>query len=187
MQQVLGADWQKLPPGLRAHYAAGFTTDTGELDIEFPRFMGPFLRVLRYLGALLHRRGHQVSAIVDKQVAAESLRFHRTIVYPDRETLHFDSVWVSAGDHQLIEFVNPVLGLQMRVHVVDARLHFEGLRFVVRLGRWLLPIPEWLVLGHTTIVEEAIDDSSFAMDFRMTHPLLGQLFRYSGRFRSRTR
>jgi hypothetical protein len=48
----------------------------------------------------------------------------------------------------------------------------------------MLPIPEWLVLGHTTIVEEAIDETHFVMDFRLTHPLLGEVFRYSGKFQA---
>ncbi|MGE8358235.1 MAG: DUF4166 domain-containing protein, partial [Microvirgula sp.] len=74
--------------------------------------------------------------------------------------------------------------LQMAPYVVGSRLHYRGVRFIVRLGPLLLPIPEWLVLGHTTIVEEAIDDTRFAMDFRLTHPLLGQVFRYAGVFES---
>jgi hypothetical protein len=28
----------------------------------------------------------------------------------------------------------------------------------------------------------AIDETHFAMDFRLTHPLLGEVFRYAGRF-----
>jgi hypothetical protein len=58
-------------------------------------------------------------------------------------------------------------------------------RFVAKLGRWLLPIPEWLVLGHTTIVEQAVDDTHFEMDFRLTHPWFGQVFRYAGTFEAR--
>ncbi len=42
----------------------------------------------------------------------------------------------------------------------------------------MLPIPEWLVLRHTTIVEEAIDETRFVMDLLLTRPLLGEMFRY---------
>jgi hypothetical protein len=55
------------------------------------------------------------------------------------------------------------------------------------LGLGWLPIPEWLVLGHTTIVEVALDDRHFAMDFRLTHPLLRQVFRYNGEFEADAR
>ncbi|MBS0356581.1 MAG: DUF4166 domain-containing protein [Proteobacteria bacterium] len=182
MQQALGSDWDKLPPALQAHYRFGTTTDTGRMDIEYPRFMQPFLSVLRVFGALVNRRGQQVPTVVEKSVAGERQHWRRTITYPDGKVIHFDSFWISAGHGQVIEFVNPVLGLQMAPYVTGNRLHYRGVRFVVKLGPILLPIPEWMVLGHTTIVEEAMDESHFVMDFRLTHPLFGQIFRYSGKF-----
>lgn len=36
IQQVLGADWDALPPALQAHYHFGTTSDTGRMDIEYP-------------------------------------------------------------------------------------------------------------------------------------------------------
>lgn len=185
MQTALGNDWDKLPPALQAHYRFGKTIDRGHMDIEYPRLMQPYLSLLRLFGALIDRRGKQVTTIVEKSVADERQYWHRTITFPEGQVVYFNSFWVSALDNEMIEFVNPVLGLQMAVHVADGRLHYEGVRFVAKFGKLLLPIPEWLVLGHTTIVEEAVDDTHFVMDFRLTHPLFGQVFRYSGRFEAR--
>lgn len=182
MQSALGADWDKLPAALQAHYRFGSCTDIGHLDISYPRFMQPVLGVLRLLGALVHRSGQQVATRVDKKMVAERQYWKRTITYADGHVIYFNSFWVATPDQQLIEFVNPVLGLQMAPRVVDGRLHYRGVRFVAKLGSVLVPIPEWLLLGHTTILEEAIDDTHFAMDFRLTHPLLGEVFRYAGRF-----
>ena len=182
MQCALGDDWHKLPPALQAHYRFGRTTDTGHMDIEYPRFMQPCLSLLRIFGALVHRGGQQVSTIVEKSVIGERQYWRRSIAYPDGKIIRFNSFWVTAGGNQVIEFVNPVLGLQMSVHVADGKLHYQGIRFVAKVGPLLVPIPEWLVLGHTTIVEEALDETRFAMDFRLTHPLMGQVFRYSGQF-----
>jgi hypothetical protein len=182
MQNALGADWDKLPPALQAHYRFGKTIDNGYMDIEYPRFMQPYLSVLHLMGALIDRGGRQVPTVVEKSVVGERQYWRRTITYPDGKVVHFNSFWVFAGGNQMIEFVNPVLGLQMSVHVEDGKLHYRGVRFVAKLGRWLVPIPEWLVLGHTTITEHAIDATHFAMDFRLTHPLFGQVFRYSGTF-----
>ena len=187
MQQALGADWYQLPPALQAHYRFGTTTDTGRMDIEYPRFMQPFLSVLRVFGALVNRGGQQVPTVVEKSVVGERQHWRRTITYPDGRVIYFDSFWISAGHGQVIEFVNPVLGLQMAPYVTGGRLHYRGVRFIVKLGPILLPIPEWMVLGHTTIVEEAVDENHFVMDFRLTHPLFGQLFRYSGKFEAASR
>ncbi|MDH5232666.1 MAG: DUF4166 domain-containing protein [Gammaproteobacteria bacterium] len=41
-----------------------------------------------------------------------------------------------------------------------------------------------MLLGHTSIVESAISEDSFQMNFRLTHPLLGQIFCYRGRFKT---
>ena len=182
MQCALGENWDKLPPALRAHYCFGKTIDRGCMDIEYPRFMQPYLTLLRLFGALINRGGRQVPTVVEKSVIRERQYWRRTITYPDGKVAYFNSFWVSAGGNQMIEFVNPLLGLQMAVHVEDDKLHYQGVRFVVKLGRLLLPIPEWMVLGHTTITEQAIDETHFSMDFRLTHPLFGQVFRYAGKF-----
>lgn len=186
MQRALGEDWHKLPPALQAHYRFGTTTDTGHMDIEYPRFMQAYLNVLRVFGALVNRRSRHVSTVVEKHVVGDRQYWRRTITYSDKKVVRFNSFWVHAGDDHLIEFVNPVLGLQMAVRVEDGRLHYRGVRFVAKFGRVLLPIPEWLALGHTSIVEEALDENRFAMDFRVTHPLLGEVFRYSGEFEAAT-
>jgi hypothetical protein len=137
---------------------------------------------MRCFGALINRQGKQLVTQVDKRSLGNQLYWHRSIHYPDMKTVYFNSVWQLTPEHHIIEFVNSVLGLQMAPEVKQGQLHYHGIRFVIKLGRWLLPIPEWLVLGHTTIVEQAIDESHIAMDFRLTHPLLGQIFRYSGVF-----
>lgn len=182
MQRALGDDWEKLPAALQAHYRFGATTDTGSMAIEYPRFMQAYLSALRLVGALVNRRSHAVATVVNKRVVGDRQYWRRTITYPDGKVIHFNSFWVHAGGNQVIEYVNPLLGLQMAVHLDEGRLHYRGIRFVVKLGTLLLPIPEWLVLGHTTIVEEAIGESCFVMDFRLTHPWFGQVFRYSGEF-----
>ena len=187
MQQALGADWDRLPPALQAHYRFGTNTDAGQMDIHYPRYLQPLLSVLRRLGALVDRRGNHVDTVVEKEVVGERQYWRRTLTYPDGRVTRFDSFWVAAGGGEVIEFVNPVLGLQMAPYVRGERLHYRGVRYVARLGPLLLPIPEWLALGHATIVEEALDDTRFAMDFRLTHPLLGEVFRYAGEFETAAR
>jgi len=184
MQRALGDDWQNLPPALQAHHRSD-CMDSGSMTIEYPRLMQPYLMLMRCFGALIDRPGADVATVVTKRVAGERHHWRRTLTWADNTRILFNSFWVHAGGNQLIEYVNPALGLQMAVHVDAGRLHYEGVRFVVKLGRWLLPIPEWLVLGHTTIVEEAIGENRFAMDFRLTHPLFGQVFRYAGQFVTR--
>lgn len=184
MQQALGRDWERLPDSLKAHYQPGPNADIGQLDIEFPRYMAPYLRLLHLFGALLTRCGSQVPTRVEKEVVADRQYWCRTISFPDGETATFNSFWISSGGNQLIEFVNPVMGLEMAARLQGDELRYDGVRYVLKFGRLIIGLPEWLILGHTTIVERGLPSGAFAMDFRLTHPLFGEIFRYSGTFRT---
>lgn len=187
MQRALGADWSRLPAALQAHYlpgpawADGAAMDVGHMDVSYPIYMQPVLTVLSWLGALVPRRAQNVATLVVRRAKAGQLHWQRTLTFPDGRIVRFNSVWEPGAPDSVIEFVNPALGLEMAPHVQDGRLRYEGRRFVARIGRWRLSLPEWL-LGHTTIEEAALDDRRFQMDFRMTHPLLGEVFRYKGTF-----
>lgn len=200
MQQALGEQWELLPTALKAHYQQSNNTDSGVLDIEYPRFMQLYLNVMRLMGALVNRRGTAVPATVEKWMEGDVQQWKRSIQFSgwdvgvksadkvDRagkqkaKTIYFKSHWIYAGGNELIEYVNPFLGLRMAVSVKDEVLYYEGKSYVLKLGKLLIPIPEWLVLGHTTIVEKALNESEFSMDFRLRHPWFGQLFQYSGVF-----
>lgn len=182
MQQALGEQWSQLPPALQAHYQSGTNRDTGKLDIDFPAFMQPALNALRLLGVLINRRGTEMVTTVEKHMDGAVQRWQRTIVPVDGRQILFNSYWVYAGGNELIEFVSPILGLKMAVTIVGNSLHYEGRHYVLKLGNLLFPVPEWLLLGHLRVVETALDENSFAMDFTLVHPVFGQLYRYGGKF-----
>lgn len=182
MKQALDSGWQQLPPALQAHYQDANNVDEGFLNIEYPGWMQGILHMLYLLGALLNRRGRQIPARVEKTMHGDRQYWQRTLTFDEGPPLYFSSRWIYAGENKLIEYVNPVLGLCMSVRVSEGQLYYEGEYFVLRLGSLRLRLPEWLLLGHTTITEWALDEQHFAMDFRLNHPLFGQIYRYSGEF-----
>ncbi len=184
MQQALGKQWSHLPHALQAHYQYDDNMDTGHLDIHYPIYLQPLFSFLHRIGALINRRGNHIPTTVEKHFSGHRQHWNRTMVFPDDNSIHFRSTWVYEKNNQLIEYVNPVIGLRMAVSIHDNRLYYEGMSFVIKLGKRLISIPEWLLLGHTTIVEEALDDRTFKMDFRLTHPLFGQVFQYTGHFKT---
>jgi len=184
MQIALGDQWQQLPPALQAHYQSNDNSDIGYLDIKYPIYMQPYLTLLRLFGALINRRGEKVPTMVEKHMKGDIQYWKRTISFSQDKIILFKSFWVYAGSNELIEYVNPFLGLRMSVYIKNNELHYEGRNFVVKLGKWLMPIPEWLVLGHTTIIETALSDNEFKMNFKLRHPILGTIFCYSGKFKN---
>jgi hypothetical protein len=184
MRRAPGDPWDGLAPALKAHYREGSSVETGLLTIEFPRAMRPVLWALRGLGALLDRAGRDVPTRVERKCIGEGEYWRRTLRYPDGTTLRFDTVRVPAREGRLIEFVNPLLGLEFAPRIVGSQMHYRGVRFVLRLADRDLTIPQWLALGTASIIEQAIDDQLFFIDFRLRHPILGEWFRYSGTFRA---
>lgn len=184
MQRALGEQWQQLPAALQRHYLAEDNVDVGELDIAFPGFMRPYLWLVHRIGALIHKRGRGITTRVSKQLKGEFQYWRREVRFADGKAVAFNSFWEYTGGNEVIEYVSPLLGLRMAVTVHDGKLFYQGRHLVLRLGAWKLPIAEWLVLGHTTIVEQARDDSRFHMDFRLRHPWFGLLYRYAGTFRT---
>lgn len=187
MKQALGEQWDSLPRVLQAHYQENDNKDIGHLTVEYPGWMQPFLNLLSLIGALLNRKGEAIPAVVEKTIKGQKQYWHRTLTFDDGKKVYFKSQWQYASDNKLLEYVNPLLGLCMSVSVSDDTLFYGGEYFVLRIWKLNIPIPEWMLLGHTTIVEKEIDAEHFAMDFRLTHPLFGQIYRYAGTFYTKSK
>ena len=186
MKQALGKQWNSLPPVLQAHYQDNDNKDIGKLSVEYPAWMQPFLNGLHLFGALLNRQGQDISTEVSKKMQGNTQCWHRTMTFEEGKNVYFKSRWNYAEGNKLEEYVNSILGLRMSVEVREDKLYYEGEKFIIKLGKIKLPLPEWLLLGHTTIIEEQVDPEHFKMDFRLTHPLFGEVYRYTGTFCTRT-
>jgi hypothetical protein len=182
IQTVLGPAWKQLPLALRIHHAAGACIDTGYLDIDYPAWMQKILNLLYMFGALINQRGRGLSTEVRKDMHQGRQSWQRRITLPGGVVKRFNSEWHPLPSGEVEEQISRVLSLRMRPSVHAGCLHYAGTCYVLRLARLNLQVPEWLLLGHTTIVETALSPDSFAMDFRLVHPWFGQLYRYAGVF-----
>jgi hypothetical protein len=62
----------------------------------------------------------------------------------------------------------------------DGALVFKSIGYVWKIGGIRIPIPTWAILGDAEIIEKAMSDNRFYIDFNMIHPLFGKTFSYSG-------
>jgi len=182
LERALGEDWSRLAPTLKAHYPSGPTHERGEMTVEFPPAMRAPWWCLSRWGALVDRRGEGIRAEVRRFPQAGRERWQRTLRYPDGAVRRFDSVWELTPRGHIVEFVNPYLGLELAPWLEGEGLRYRSVAYVLRLGRRQLALPRWLTPGQASIVERAVDAEHYAMDFRLVHPLFGQVFRYSGVF-----
>jgi hypothetical protein len=182
LRVALGADWDRLPPVLQAHHRDDDSVEHGLLDIEMPPAMRPVWWCLSQLGVLVGRPQRQAPTKVVRRLHAGRQHWLRTMEV-DGRLRRFDSVWEVAGPGRLREQVNPLLGLEMAVWVDGGRLRCRGLHYRLGWRRWVLRLPCWLGPGEAWIEETALDAQRYAMDFRLRHPLFGEVFRYAGVFR----
>lgn len=187
MRQVLGEQWQRLPKPLQAHYTndkQGENRAEGHLTIDYPWWMQWLLNGLRLFGALVNRRGNDLPTQVVCKVQNGQQNWHRTIQFPDGKQIHFESHFILQKErNELIEFTSPFLGIRVNLHVDEqGKLHYESNAYVLKLGKYLIPISDRWLLGRAYIVEMANNDGSFNMDFQMRHAILGGVFSYRGRF-----
>ncbi len=191
MQNALGKQWDELPEALINHYGSneqGENYAQGKLDIDYPWFMQLPYTIMRFIGALVNRRGQNLKTTVSKTMKGNKQYWHRVITFPDGKKIIFNSVFVADKDG-FIEYINAFLGLKMTAFVEDNKLRYESRGYVLKLGKIKIPIPEWLALGHASIIESEYkqgDGQTFSMDFRIKHFLLGEVFCYKGIFVTKT-
>ena len=191
MKRALGDGWERLAPVVRRHYdlAVGGVTNAsirGVMDeVHHNLPATPFLWIGRLLGALVVYRGRDVPVTVCNWVEGGSpavMRWHRTFHFRGRTPYTFRSTMEHVAGKEIVELVRFGFGIRMAMSERDGALHYEGRGYRWRIGRFAFNLPEWLILGHGRIIEEAIDEHRFRIAFEMRHPLLGRTFAYSGEF-----
>lgn len=192
MQNALGEEWQDLPEALKNHYRSNESGENhaqGVLDIDYPWFMQWPLSMMRLMGGLPNRHGKGLKTTVSKTMKGDKQNWQRVIHFADGKQIKFNSIFIADGDG-FIEYVNSFLGLKMTAFVKDKTLYYESRGYVLKLGRLKIPIPEWFALGHASIIESehsSNDRQTFNMDFKLVHPLFGEVFSYKGRFVTRAK
>lgn len=189
MQQTLGEAWPRLAPPIRAHYTlrpgyAEQITVHGELQVDFPLWVMPLLKMIRLFGGLLDRRSAKVVTTVRKWTKHEDagLFWHRELRYPDGKQKIFKSEMQHLHSNELIEYVGGGFGLRLLLSEENGNLVYRSNGHVLRFGPWLFTFPDWLLLGYATISEQALSENSFRLDFAIYHPWWGRTFAYRGVF-----
>ncbi len=191
MQQALGKQWQRLDDIVKHHYemAPGTTVDMtihGTMDRVFHSNIAKlFLLPGRVFGALVPYRGINIPTQVRNWTTEDntkSMFWHRTLQFPGKPLTEFRSRMEYAGGNEIIEYVRFGLGIRMRMSVDAGALIFNSAGYVWDTGLSRIPIPTWAILGDARIIERAISEDEFYIDFSMAHPLFGKTFGYSGTF-----
>ncbi len=189
IQRALGEDWHTLPTVIQRHYTLMQANNTssvvvGSMYVHYPAFARPMVAIARLMGALIDTKSNTLQASVKKWVNNDSgaLFWRREIQSADTKTTVFASRMEYQHGNEVIEFVGFGFGVRLKVFAKNRQLIYQSNGHLWRCKLFSIPIPDVLFLGHATIIEKAIDDDSFELDFKIIHPLLGKTYEYGGVF-----
>ncbi|HKY53233.1 MAG TPA: DUF4166 domain-containing protein [Anaerolineales bacterium] len=190
LKQALGPGWNSLAPVIQAHYGLTPFTDEqihlkGIMDrVSYSPVATLLMPIAVFVGALVPYRGQDVPVQAINQSIPDKPEYFwtRTFHFPGKKPYTFHSAMICTGDGQLTEYVRFGLGIRLAVTVRNGGLIERDLGYVWKIGRWSLPLPIHLLFGRSYIEEMPISDNEYQMKWKVTHPLFGEMFAYSGRF-----
>jgi hypothetical protein len=187
-ERVLGERFGDLDPGLRAYFGSPpgtVGTGVGVYEIAGSRhhWLRPVLAWLAWRRMLFPEFGHDIPfTIVNTTNADGSLSARREFGFPRVTRVMEDTM--SVVDGALHDRLGRRRGLEVEfaLAVVDGGLRMRSRRQWLRLGGVRLRMPG---LVRVTLAESAggrPGAETQRVDVRMTAPVLGEVFRYAGRF-----
>ena len=191
IRQAVGDSWGELANIVKQHY--GITpeqlskmTIKGIMDeVYHSKIAKLFLLPGRIFGALVLYKGILIPTEVNNLTSEnneKAMFWHRILNFPNKPPLIFALRMEYVGGNDIIEYVRYGMWIRMAMSVKDGALVFKSKGYVWNIVGMALPIPTWLILGNAIIIEKAMSDNQFYIDFTMIHPLLGKIFSYSGFF-----
>ena len=184
-RQILGAQWDGLPPVMKKHYAVrpfsdDVVTSEGRLDVN----ISPLVSVMaRLTGMLLAYSGKNVPVtVVFRSDRAGAFRFDRTFHFPDKGDVTFRSRMEWIRGNELVEFMRFGIGWKLAYEWDGSKMILRHKGYVWRILGVMLPVPMALVMGEGHAEEVPLSDDSFSMWTHAKHPLLGKTFAYAGQF-----
>jgi Domain of unknown function (DUF4166) len=87
-----------------------------------------------------------------------------------------------AGPTGLEEYVGFGVTMALLISVANEALCFRSAGYALQLGRFRLPLPEWLTPGDLTVTHADLGGGTFRFTLEVIHPRFGKLVRQSAVF-----
>lgn len=188
-KSVFGADWERLPPVFRRHYANRPYADDrivveGIMEVRAAaplRLLGPLLRQMGFFPAVTESTV-PVTVAYESDPASADFVLHRTFRFADGGPYTFRTRMRRVRGGDIVEIMPFGLYWRCRYSWEGDRVMLAHRGFGLALLGGYLPLPLGLLLGANEAEERAVDDRCFDMVTRIKHPLWGGVYEYRGRF-----
>lgn len=194
LQTVLGAAWTRLPEAVRLRFGEPpIAVDyVGEFDVVRASWLGRMVAlVCQLLGTpVVPRTGLHVPAIVHVGPTRCGVAWNREYRWLNGQPCLVRSTKIIDSHGELVERLPARLCMPLTVYELNGVLHFVSRGYYFDFGkrangeRIKVRLPKWLSPGTTHV--EHLDEAHgwFRFTMTVTHPLFGEMFYQTGRFRA---
>ncbi|HTM81681.1 DUF4166 domain-containing protein [Asticcacaulis sp.] len=187
LQRLLGGDWYRLHPSVRARFAHEPEQPVlyeGVMETVYCSRAGwLFAQLTRLIGnPLTARRGRDIpmQVLLTKREGG-GVWWRRTYGFDRPVTVTSAKRENARG--QLCEYVGMGFGMRLRVYAKDGALHFTSERYFWEIAGRQIPLPHWLSPGETHVSHTDLGGGNFRFTISMDHRQLGRTFYQTGVFR----
>lgn len=186
-QRVLGDEFEKLDPRLRAYFSlpepgtVGRGTGVYEVAGSRKRWLRPVFSYLAARRILFPEFGRDIPfTVTNVPGPGDGLSSGREFLFPGQTRLMEDTMHVVNG--RLHDFLGRSRGLEVRfvLHVRDGGLVMVSDASWLHLGPIRVPLPA--VFSARVVLNEWWDGDAQRVSVHLHNPLFGDLFEYVGRF-----
>lgn len=188
-QSVLADDWDNLGSIIRRHYflkpkSKDAICVTGEMsEIHHTKIAKLLIPFGLLFGAIVPYRGKNIPIDVHYTSNPNNSNIYWDRVFKFKNgNFHFKSYMEPVKENEVIEFVRFGVGIRLKVTAENGALVFRDIGYIWRVRGYNIPIPGKWLMGKVYVEERPIDDKYFSMKMTLEHPLLGILFKYTGKF-----
>ena len=187
---VFSNAWQSLPRVFQSHYAHRLGTDdlvivAGRMDVS----CSPALQRWGWLLALMksippfEQQDVPVTVAIRSHPSSKGLHFYRTFHFNGRKPYHFHSCLTPIDDNQVFEETGANIGWCTRISFDGKKIIMRHDGYAIRLLARYFKIPLQNLLGEGYAEESVVNDDTFDVAMRMSHPKWGKWYEYKGRFK----
>jgi hypothetical protein len=195
LRDVLGESaWERLPAAVRVRFGEPvLAVDyVGDFDVVRASLLGRIIAwICQAIGTpVVPRTGNNIPAIIHVGPVKRGASWLREYHWPHGKTCQVHSTKVIGPDGVLVEELPAGLRMPLSVYERDGILHFVSQGYYFDPGiHWggahlKITLPAWLSPGTTHV--QHIDEANgwFRFTMTVTHPIFGEVFYQTGRFRA---
>lgn len=186
---IFGRAWEKLPPVFQKRYAnrsysEDITPVEGTMNIHFSKIMFCLAPFFKLLHILVPYQGNNIPVKVNFRSESHSnvVCLDRTFYFPGKKPYQFNSRVEIIQDHDVVERMSLGIGWRMHYFYDGKKVVMQHKGYTWKIGRFNIPLPLEIFLGKGHAEEEVVDDNTYRITMKITHPLFGTLYNYSGNF-----